>query len=87
LDQLFEIYEYWERTAGVQRANAWADAVAVKTQRLTRFPEMGAIDFQKSNEAITIRYLLEGHHKIFYSYEREDRMVKIRAIKGTRQNP
>ena len=48
---------------------------------------MGAIDFQKSNEAITIRYLLEGHYKIFYSYEREDRTVKIRAIKDTRQNP
>ena len=58
-----------------------------RNERLTRFPEMGAIDFRKSNEAITIRYLLEGHYKIFYSYEREDRMIKIRAIKDTRQNP
>lgn len=87
LEHLFEIYEYRERTLGLQRADAWADTIAVKTQRLAQFPEMGAIDYEKSNEAITIRSLLEGHHKILYSYEREERLVKIRAIVDTRRTP
>ncbi len=48
---------------------------------------MGAIDQQKSNDIIVIRYLLEGHYKIFYTYEREERLVKIRAVHDTRRNP
>lgn len=87
LAQLFDLFEYWERTVGEHRANALADTIAAKTRRLSQFPEMGAIDQQKSNDIIVIRYLLEGHYKIFYTYEREERLVKIRAVHDTRRNP
>jgi plasmid stabilization system protein ParE len=85
-DQLLEVFEFWEATAGFEKADAVADALVSKTRLLTRHPEMGSIDQKMSNPVITIRYLLEGIYKIYYTYDREEHLVMIRRIWDTRRD-
>lgn len=86
-DHLLEIFESWEALNGFAKADAVTEALVVKTRRLAQFPELGAIQEHELSGIITIRYLVESTYKIYYTYEAEQNMVKIRGIKDSRQNP
>ena len=86
-DHLLEIFEYWEEKSGFEKADAVTDALVAKTNRLAQFPELGAIEKHELSAIITVRYLLESVYKIYYTYEVEQNLVKIRAIRDTRRNP
>lgn len=86
-DRLFEIFEFWEEVAGFEKADEVVDKLVKRTRILERFPEIGTIEPKASSRFVTVRYLIEGHYKISYTYERERGLVQVRDVFDTRQDP
>lgn len=85
MEDLNAIWEYYEVLVGLDKAEAYIDRFFTKADRLVEFPEMGAVEEELSNAFITVRYLLEGHYKIYYRMDGS--VVKILRVFDTRQNP
>ena len=61
-----------------------ADKIYQKATQLSSFPEIGKVENQLKAKG-EYRFLVEGDHKIIYSYESD--LVKILTIYDTRQDP
>lgn len=85
MEDLNAIWEYYEVLIGLEKAETYIDRFFQKADRLVRFPEMGAVEEELSNAFVTVRYLLEGHYKIYYKVDGP--LVKILRVFDTRQNP
>lgn len=84
-EDLNAIWEYYEVLIGFEKAEERIDRFFEKAEGLIQFPEMGAVEHEYTNAFITVRYLLEGHFKIYYKVEGQ--VVKILRVFDTRQNP
>lgn len=85
MEDLNAIWDYYEVLIGLEKAEAYIDRFFQKADRLVQFPEMGAVEEELSNAFITVRYLLEGHYKIYYKIDGS--LVKILRVFDSRQSP
>lgn len=84
-DDLFEISESLEKTLDWEHADGITSRIVSKSFRLEQFPAMGAVEWSHSDRFKTVRYLVEGHYKIYYEIRPD--CVEILSVFDTRQNP
>jgi len=84
-DDLLDVFEALENALGQDRADAMTSRIVTKSFRLEQFPAMGAVEWEHSDRFKTIRYLVEGHYKLYYEIRLD--AVEILSVFDTRQNP
>ncbi len=84
-DDLLEVFESLEKSLGWEHADTVTSRLVTKSFRLEQFPAMGPIEWRHSDRFKTVRYLVEGHYKIYYEIRPDS--VEILSVFDTRQNP
>ena len=85
--QLKEACQYYKEVASAKVAASIRSKVYEKTQKLSRFPEMGQKEDNPLVAAIGYHYLVSGNYKIVYRIILEEKTVLIAALFDTRQDP
>lgn len=86
LDDLETIYDFIA-VKSQPSARLITESILARIKQLEGFPESGAKQEIPKQTERDYRYLVEGNHKIIYSYSRDKQTVFIEIIFDTRQDP
>jgi plasmid stabilization system protein ParE len=85
--QLDEIYEYYEKAAGVKIASKIVTGIIEASEKLRKASFIGQEEELLKERTIQYRYLVFKNYKIIYSVDEQNGLVKIADVFDTRQNP
>ena len=85
--QLDEIYDYYVENASKRVAKTILQNLLNTPNQLKLNPFIGQIENLLKGRIITYRYLIYKNHKIIYSVDQENGLIKISDVFDTRQNP
>ena len=86
-NELDKIFEFYCERAGSWVAKSIITNILAEPQRLLDNFEMCQIEELLVDKATIYRYLICNNHKIIYSVDSENRLIKIADVFDTRQNP
>lgn len=85
--QLVEIYEYYEKMAGIAVATKLIREILNEPNKLIKSPFIGQEEKLLKDREIHYRYLIYKNYKLIYSVDKKNKYIKIADVFDTRQNP
>ena len=80
LEDLANLWTYFERMHGADRAQRHVDEVFARVREITDFPESGALHHGRRSG---VRRLRAGLHFIFYTFNGE--VIRVQRVLNTRR--
>jgi plasmid stabilization system protein ParE len=87
IKQLDEIFIYYQKHIGTQRANKIIFNILHQTKTLETKPYIGQVEHLLGSRKHTYRYLIVAIYKIVYRVDETEKRIKIMDVFDTRQNP
>ncbi len=85
--ELFTIFKYYKRKAGLKEAKKLVDGIYNETLKLKQQPEIGHIEELLLGRTQKFRYLIYKNYKIIYWLNKKENRIEIHDVFDTRQNP
>ena len=85
--QLDEIYEYYEKRASVTVATKIVTGIINESEKLIKASFIGQEEELLKERKIQYRYMVFKNHKVIYSVDEQNGLIKIADVFDTRQNP
>lgn len=85
--QLDEIFEYYEKKAGVKVAAKIVTGIIEESEKLIKTSFIGQEEELLKEREIQYRYLVFKNYKLIYSVDEGNGFIKIADVFDTRQNP
>lgn len=85
--QLDIIFTYYLENVNIKVAKKKVGKIISETNAIVIFPKITQLEELLKEREIEYRYLVCENHKIIYSIDFEQKLIKIADIFDTRQNP
>jgi len=85
--QLDEIYEYYEKKAGIRVAIKIIRGIINEPEKLVKLSLIGQEEELLKERKIEYRYFIYKNYKLIYSIDSKNGFIKIADVFDTRQNP
>ena len=85
--EIEHIYKYYKINANKKIASSIVLGIIKSTNVLKKFYYIGKIEPLLEDSKLDYRYIIHKNHKIIYTVDTENKLIKVSDVFDTRQNP